>query len=250
MKKIHSGIIFWIVFALFLVGVIAVNYEQIRQTIVYSKLPRSLTYLFMKKSDDPLLNKSTTQEVSGELMKIAELMETVESADTAVENIEPPEQEAVPPKREEAPKETSPTPAVITAPLYFVKVDANGDLIQTAVKKDFPYTEAPLTALLNALLEGVSSEEERDGFISFIPEGTRLLSAIIQNGTAYISFNENFRYNTFGIEGYAAQIKQVLLTATEFPTVKNVQILIEGKKESYLGDGIFIGGPLNRESFR
>jgi spore germination protein GerM len=240
MKKIHSGIVFWITFALFLAGLVAVNYERIRQTIVHSKLPRSFTYLFAKKSDEPLLNKPITH--SDEPMEIVDVIESAEP----VKSVEPLEQETVPPEREETP----PTPTVRTATLYLVKIDANGNLVQTAVKKDFPYTQAPLTALLGHLLEGASAAEQQLGLISFIPAGTKLLSTVIQNETAYISFSEDFRYNTFGSDGYAAQIKQVVWTATEFPTVKNVQILIEGKKESYLGDNLFIGSPLNRESFQ
>jgi hypothetical protein len=245
MKKISSGVIFWITFALFLVGLVAVNYERIRQTIVQSKLPRSITYLFAKKSDEPLLNKPTSQGPSGRPADIIDLTEIIGDSEP-VENVESLEQEIAPPERVEPP----PPPAVLTATLYFVRIDADGNLIQVPVKKDFPYTKAPLTALLSYLIGGASAEERQAGLVSFIPNGTRLLSTVVQNGTAYISFNENFRYNTFGSDGYAAQIKQVIWTATEFATVNNVQILIEGKKESYLGDSFFIGDPLDRESLR
>jgi len=57
-------------------------------------------------------------------------------------------------------------------------------------------------------------------------------------------------YNHYGIEGYAGQLKQVVYTATAFPTVQDVQILIEGSKRDYLGgEGVFIGKPLSRNSF-
>ena len=57
-------------------------------------------------------------------------------------------------------------------------------------------------------------------------------------------------YNRFGIEGYAGQLKQVVYTATTFPTVQDVQILIEGETRDYLGgEGVFIGRPLSRNSF-
>jgi spore germination protein GerM len=38
-------------------------------------------------------------------------------------------------------------------------------------------------------------------------------------------------------------------TATEFPNVVTVQVLIEGRRVDYLGsEGIWIGGPLGRDS--
>jgi spore germination protein GerM len=222
----------------------AVNYERIRQTIVNSKLPRSLTYLFVKKGDEPLINKSLPEDFLDESSRMKEPSKAEESSEDMVVE-EPLTQETIIPAQEESP----PLPTVITATLYFVRISENGDLIQTAVRKEFPYTETPLTTLLSFLLEGVSVQEHQRGLMSFIPDGTQLLFTVIQDGTAYISFNENFRYNTFGSDGYAAQIKQVIWTATEFPTVRNVQILIDGKKENYLGDSLFIGGVLNRQSF-
>ncbi|MFQ3547172.1 MAG: hypothetical protein SNJ56_02450 [Termitinemataceae bacterium] len=41
----------------------------------------------------------------------------------------------------------------------------------------------------------------------------------------------------------------MLWTATEFPSVTRVQILIEGAVVPFLGEGIRIGGPLSRDSF-
>jgi spore germination protein GerM len=101
---------------------------------------------------------------------------------------------------------------------------------------------------LNALLAGPSAEEQRRGLISLIPRNTRILSVIVRGNTAYISFNEDFQYNTYGVEGCAAQLKQIVWTATEFPNIKDVQILIEGRRMDYLGEGIWIGSPIGRES--
>ena len=88
------------------------------------------------------------------------------------------------------------------------------------------------------------------GYISLIPDDTRISGIRISDGTAYINFNENFLFNPFGREGYVGQLKQVVYTATEYSTVKRVQFLIEGKVQKYLGsEGIFIGNPLSRNSF-
>jgi spore germination protein GerM len=101
---------------------------------------------------------------------------------------------------------------------------------------------------LNTLLQGPTAEEQRRGLVSLIPSGTRILSATVRGSTAYISFSEDFQYNTYGVEGYAAQLKQIVWTVTEFPNVTDVQILIESRRVDYLGEGIWIGSPLNRET--
>jgi spore germination protein GerM len=99
---------------------------------------------------------------------------------------------------------------------------------------------------LNALLAGPSAEEKRRGLLSLIPANTRILSATVRGSTAYISFSEEFQYNTYGVEGYAAQLNQIVWTVTEFPNIQDVQILIEGRRVDYLGEGIWIGSPIRR----
>jgi spore germination protein GerM len=103
--------------------------------------------------------------------------------------------------------------------------------------------------VLRVLLQGPSPEEQQRDLISLIPQGTRVLSATVRGDTAYISFSEEFQFNTYGVEGYAAQLRQIVWTVTEFSTVKDVQILIEGRWVDYLGEGIWIGSPINRDTF-
>ncbi|MDR3124205.1 MAG: GerMN domain-containing protein, partial [Treponema sp.] len=67
--------------------------------------------------------------------------------------------------------------------------------------------------------------------------------------TAYLSFSEDFQFNTYGVEGYIGQLRQIIWTATEFPNISDVQILIEGRRIDYLGERIAIGSPLGRDAF-
>jgi spore germination protein GerM len=99
---------------------------------------------------------------------------------------------------------------------------------------------------LEAVIRGPQGDEEKKGLMSLIPPRVKILNATVQGSTAYISFSEDFLFNTYGIEGYAAQLRQVVWTATEFSNVKDVQILIDGKRIDYLGEGIWIGSPVNR----
>jgi spore germination protein GerM len=134
--------------------------------------------------------------------------------------------------------------------LFLVRVDDDGIISRHEVKRTVGVSDSPLTDALNALMSGPNTDELNRGYISLIPSEARLLSAQVRGSTAYLNFNEAFMYNRYGIEGYAGQLKQIVYSATDFSTVKDVQILIEGQKRDYLGgDGVYIGKPLSRASF-
>jgi germination protein M len=149
-----------------------------------------------------------------------------------------------------------PVPAAVqggktrSASLFFVRIDDDGVIVRQEVKRQVAVSDSPLLDSLAALLKGPSEDEIRKKLISLVPQGAKLLSAQVRGSTAYLNFNEAFMYNHYGIEGYAGQLKQVVYTATSFPTVQDVQILIEGEKHDYLGgEGVYIGRPLSRNSF-
>ena len=100
------------------------------------------------------------------------------------------------------------------------------------------------------MLAGPTADELSKDMMTLIPSGTKLLGASVKNGIATLNFNENFQFNSVGVEGYIAQLMQIVYTATEFSTVRNVQFLIEGEKRDYLeSEGQWIGSPLARSSF-
>jgi spore germination protein GerM len=136
------------------------------------------------------------------------------------------------------------------ASLYFVRIDDDGVIVRQEVKRQISVSDSPLLDSLDALLKGPNEDELRHKLISLVPAGTKLLSAQVKGSTAVLNFNEAFMYNHYGIEGYAGQLKQIVFTATSFPNVQDVQILIEGEKHDYLGgEGVYIGRPLSRSSF-
>ena len=135
--------------------------------------------------------------------------------------------------------------------LCFVEIDSDGSISRKIIKRSVPKTDSPLTTAIKEVLTGpdTTKSEERD-CISLVPAGTKLLGARVSDGVAYLDFNENFEFNTYGIEGYNGQLMQLVYTATSFSTVNSVQFLIEGKKKEYLGsEGQWIGSPLSRNSF-
>ena len=140
---------------------------------------------------------------------------------------------------------------IIELQLCFVEIDSEGSVVRKIVKRSIPKDDSPLSTAMKLLLKGPDSTiaAERN-CQSLIPEGTKLLSIKIQNGVAYLDFSEDFEINPFGVEGYNAQLMQIVYTATSFSTVKSVQFLIEGEKKEYLGsEGQWIGSPLSRNAF-
>ena len=135
--------------------------------------------------------------------------------------------------------------------LCFVEIDADGSINRKIVKRKVAKNDSPLTTAIKAVIAGpdTTKSEERE-CISLIPTGTKLLGARVSDGVAYLDFNDSFEFNTNGVEGYTAQLMQIVYTATTFSTVNSVQFLIEGQKKDYLGsEGQWIGSPLSRTSF-
>jgi len=130
--------------------------------------------------------------------------------------------------------------------LYFIRIGSDGSALRVRADRRLPVTDSPLRDAIQALIAGPNAEERQRGLISLIPGGTRLLSITIRGDTAYINFSEDFQYNTYGSEGHAAQLRQVVFTATEFPNIRDVQILIEGSRVDFLGENIWIGSPLSQ----
>ena len=169
----------------------------------------------------------------------------------AIQEIFKPEKEIEPVAKPAEKVEPAPAPVAINLHIFFVKIDSDGSIVRKEVLRSSTKRNAPLTAALELLLDGPTTKERNSDFISLIPENTTLLSAYIKNGIAVLNFSENFEYNPYGVEGYLGQLMQIVYTATSFPTVNSVQFLIEGQKKEYLGsEGVWIGSPLARSSFK
>ena len=134
--------------------------------------------------------------------------------------------------------------------LYFINIDGNGSALRVRADRRLPASDSPLRDAIEALIAGPNAEERQRGLVSLIPAGTNLLSITIRGETAYINFSEDFQYNSYGVEGYDGQLRQVVFTATEFPTVRDVQILIEGRRVDFLSENVWVGSPLSREMFQ
>ncbi len=137
------------------------------------------------------------------------------------------------------------------ARLFFVVLDTDGSVSRKEVVRQIPKTNSPLSASINSLLVGPNAGDANENCMTLIPSGTRLLSATVKDKVATLNFSQEFEFNPYGVEGYLAQLMQVVYTASAFPTVESVQFIIEGQKKEYLGsEGVWIGTPLSVASFR
>ena len=161
------------------------------------------------------------------------------------EEIEPEDITVLPPTEPDLPPDPPP-PQTRSLAVYFMQLDADGNILHPIQVNRQLEVSAPLRATLDALLEGTTAEEERQGLENFIPHGTRIRSVSIAGGTAIIDFTEEFQFNPFGREGSAAQLQQIVWTATQFPNVQNVQIYIEGQRVAFLHEGVSVANPIGR----
>lgn len=169
------------------------------------------------------------------------------------------DEEKVSEKEKSAQEKKESTPAKTEAPvpektmslkLYYMAINADGSVARKEVTRAMKKSDSPLVDAVNALIQGPNVSEENLGCRTLISNGTRLIGASVKDGTATLNFSGEFEFNQYGIEGTRGQLQQIVFTATAFPTVSNVQFLIDGEKRDYLGsEGVWIGSPLSRNSF-
>ncbi len=152
--------------------------------------------------------------------------------------------------RKEVSVKTVPKTSSMRLKLYFMTINSDGSVSRKEITREMKKSDSPLMDAVNALIKGPSASEENSGCRSLVSENTRLIGASVKNGTATLNFSGDFEFNQYGIEGLRGQLQQIVFTATAFPTVENVQFLVDGEKKEYLGsEGVWIGTPLNRNSF-
>lgn len=289
-KKTGIGLAAWLLVAIVLLIVFLVKWETIHNNlvragviqgdlIVKEEKPETKTEKSESKTEKKSDKKSETitlkvqdekspEKSSGNPAAKSDEKPNEKSSDkTATDNLKSESNSATETKTEETKsasenkteksntkteEKTAPKPVAKTElKICFIVIDADGTLNYKIVSRSVNKTDSPLTSAINLVLAGPSmSLATEKNCTSLIPAGTKLLGASVSNGVATLNFNDKFEFNPDGMEGYIAQLKQIIFTATQFDTVKSVQFLIEGKKVDYLGsEGVWIGTPLSRASF-
>lgn len=245
-KKTSLGCLFWVAFALFVVVVFLYNRETINRVVRESGIMELLG-----RGDRP---QAPPADAAPQPVRQAPPPASPAPEPEIVIKLRPGEPRVSTPA--DAPVESTPTepqpisakPNLRRARLFFVIVDAAGNIQLRGVVRSVAYLDSPLRETLGALLEGQESSEISAGLLTMIPKEVRLRNVYVKSGTAYVDLSDDFRFNNLGQVGLDAQVRQVVYTATEFSSVARVQILIEGKNIDYLSsEGPYIGKPLSRE---
>lgn len=116
------------------------------------------------------------------------------------------------------------------------------------VLREIPATKAVARAAMNALLDGpnVSERGASPAISSMIPVGTELLGLSIDEGVATVDLSAAFEPGGH-LESRVGRIGQVVYTLTQFPTIKSVALLLEGRPVTAFGpEGIVLHGPVSR----
>ncbi len=254
-NKSSIGCLFWIALILLILVIFLFNRATIQNVLEDTDF---IDFIKQEKGE-PEVTINNTQEPESDT-QIPEVVQPVQETEISVsqpENIPEKTVEIEITEPETIPETTKPETQAPEVPkkirrsnLYFIEIADDGGIQMKKIVRPVYYIDSPLTETIKTLLQGLSTSELNMGLISLIPEQTQLLSISISNGTAFLNFSESFRFNAFGVEGYNAQLKQIVFTTTEFSNVNSVQFLIEGKKTDYMGpEGVYIGAPLSRDDF-
>ena len=92
----------------------------------------------------------------------------------------------------------------------------------------------------------LTAEPTDKNLMRVMPVSTRLLNLKIQNGVAYANFSPNLMRFGGGSSTELLLVSAIVNTLTEFPEIKAVQILIDGKKADTLAGHVDISEPLSR----
>jgi len=263
--KIPGAVLFWLGFAIFIFCLFIINREAIDSSLQIVKKAFSSREIAAEKTPElkdenppatqtPARQQPVTQPATQPATQpvtqpsVVQPTEPVKQPDPTTLPVTPPPVQQTPQSQTgQNQQSVQPPPETRERALYFIQVDRSGQINRVKANRKLPVSDSPLTDVIKALIAGPSAGEKNSGLISLIPPATKLLSASVRGSTAYISFNEEFQYNTYGVEGYAGQLRQIVFTATEFPNITDVQILIEGRRIDYLGEGVWVGSPVSRD---
>lgn len=99
------------------------------------------------------------------------------------------------------------------------------------------------TAAMESLMQGTKAK----GQTTIIPKQAKLRSVRVESGVAKVDFSQDIvKHFVGGSTGEEMLVGSVVDTLTEFPEVKKVQILIEGKSVETLAGHMDLSEPLKR----
>jgi len=128
--------------------------------------------------------------------------------------------------------QVTPQPTTVTFNVYFGEKDDSPDTVNCshAVVRTIPYTPAVAQAALVELFKGPTVSEKQQGYYGcFFHTDIVVRSLKVENGIATANLSKEYDEGCGGALSCAAQSRSAVTnTLMQFPTVKSVQIQIEG----------------------
>lgn len=147
---------------------------------------------------------------------------------------------------------TTPKPATATQEtkrISFVVYRAAADGSEKLLPEKISMADNGKSLAENALVALVSTKPQDARMDDVVPIGTKVRSLKIdKDGTAYADFSKELAKKGQGSYGELMLCYAITNTLTEFPEIKRVQILIEGKKVITLNGHMDIEDPLTRNT--
>lgn len=207
-------ILFWIILLLVLIIILLQNANNFKQKDVRNKLNQLKNYI-----SHSIDNKHTS--VTNESNSSQHIASTTKKENSSIEHR--------------------------STEIYFVKyIESSDKLKLIKVNRKFIASDTPLVDSINLLLAGPSRKEGKNKIITLFPANTKLLNAEVKGNIAYLNFNSEIETGV-GPSMLQARLYQIVYTATQFPNVKGVIILINNKqKKSFSAEKISLSHPLTR----
>ncbi len=141
--------------------------------------------------------------------------------------------------------EAAPLGETVEITLYFT--DEKGESL-TAEKRVIAKEEGIARATVNALLRGPENKELK----ASVPEGTILRDINIkEDGACIVDFSKAIVENqSQGKNGEMITVTAIVQTLGQFSSVKEVQILVEGKSVATLGGQVDISSPIQTGNWK
>ncbi len=129
----------------------------------------------------------------------------------------------------------------LTIKVYYPDDNATG---LVAVEKNI---KAAQQEKYQAAVEALMAGTDKKGLVNVFPKKAQLLKVSINGTTAQVDFNKSLEKDfAGGSTGEEMLVGSVVNTLTEFPEIKKVQILIEGKEVETLSGHMDLSQPLTR----
>lgn len=139
----------------------------------------------------------------------------------------------------------TPPAGAVTVRVYFDRSEKMQPVMRTLPAG----TKATLKGALTALMAGPNASEKAAGFGTQIPAGTKLLGVKLTGKTATVDLSSQYESGG-GTLTMTNRLAQVVYTATQFSTVKNVKFKFNGKAVTIFGgEGIMLNKPQTRADY-